>query len=81
MSEIEGKVRVCDVCGDEVFLKYLGTDEYDGGFTKVRKHETADGWHNIRAFGVNGDVCPSCYNYLSDVVAEAVRDLKGESER
>ena len=34
----------------------------------------------VGELALDGDVCPSCYNYLTDVVAEAVRDLRGDDE-
>lgn len=67
MSEVEGKLLTCDVCGETVFLKYVGDGESDGGFTRRRKYEDRpEGWG---MFDVYGMLCPSC----SDAIWSAVR--------
>ena len=33
MSEVKGKLVCCDRCGREIFLKYLGKGDADGGYT------------------------------------------------
>ena len=49
MATIEGENLVCDVCGRTVFLKYIETKEYDGGYTMVRVYEEKpEGWTSAR---------------------------------
>ena len=39
MSEKCGKLVTCDRCGKNVFLKCIGEEETDGGYTKWNKFE------------------------------------------
>lgn len=59
MSEIVGKRVICDRCEKEVFVKYVKSDYYDGGFTRSDSYEKLpDGWYH-GVFG-NHTRCPEC---------------------
>lgn len=61
-SEIGRKMR-CDRCGSECFLKLVGTDVLDGGYTRSNKFEEKPaGWGFVRNWEDTGyiDLCPSC---------------------
>ena len=47
MSEQIGKLLSCDRCGETIFLKWKGTRELDGGYSKVLDFEMPPkGWVN-----------------------------------
>lgn len=59
MSEVVGKMIICDRCGDTTFVKYLDTKALDGGFTRFDKFEkVSDGWHFSTELGKM--LCPEC---------------------
>lgn len=73
MSEHCGKKIRCDRCGEEIFLKYTGEKEFDGGWTKVQYFESLpNNWRYIPVAKSNGKtvnvhLCPECvalYNSL-----------------
>lgn len=78
MSTAEGKMLACDVCGKSMFLKYLGDGEADGGYTKWRKYEVADGWTRYSLPGVvsTGDLCPECAERIRDTLIEVIGNIK-----
>ena len=82
MSEVEGKNLVCDVCGRTVFLKYVKTEEYDGGFTKVRRYEDKpDGWQTWHVANViHSTLCPSCNERMQEALLACVNGIKGGGE-
>lgn len=78
MSEVEGKLLTCDVCGKTVFLKYVGDGETDGGFTRWRKYEDKpEGWSVSYGFGT---LCPSCAKRIRTAIDNAVSEIRGEHE-
>ena len=61
----------CDMCGATVFLKYLGDGETDGGFTKWRKYEDAEGWRSFHFGKVSlANVCPKCSERINEELAK-----------
>ena len=56
---------VCDRCGKKAFRKYIGKEEFDGGYTAECKFEELKDWKMIPdpKFPAQGssDVCPTCY--------------------
>lgn len=57
MARENGQLRTCDRCGKTVFLKTIGDEERDGGFTRWNKFEEAVGWGNHYNIG---DLCLDC---------------------
>ncbi len=52
-------VKKCIKCGETIFLKYIRTEEYDGGFTKKPKFENPpEGWKYSTELG--SILCPKC---------------------
>lgn len=58
MSERKGKLVSCDRCGREIFLKYIGKGEADGGYTIWDRFENLpDDWMYTSQIGT---LCPHC---------------------
>lgn len=58
MAQINGRLTICDRCGEKVFSKTNGEGELDGGFTRWNKFEPLpDGWEY---HGETGQLCPKC---------------------
>lgn len=67
MSKQIGKLLTCDRCGFAEFLPYIGTTEFDGGFTHADSfQEPAEPWAISEDLGdcVAGheyvELCPNC---------------------
>lgn len=60
MAEQKGKLKTCDRCGAQVFLKTTGDGEADGGFTRWNKFEDSPGWKRVFLPGPSVDLCPTC---------------------
>lgn len=57
--KLKGKLLKCDRCGATIFLKYLKTNDIDGGYDSYDVYEDEPkGWNHIHDVG---DVCPTCY--------------------
>jgi len=79
-SEIGKKVS-CDKCKASVFLKYVGTDHMDGGFTRNDKFEDEPvGWR--WSSDLQMKLCPTCTRglakALNNFVGEEVMDREGK---
>lgn len=58
MSETKGKLTTCDRCGKEIFRKYIGKGETDGGYTTWDKFEDLpEEWMYHTQIGY---LCPHC---------------------
>lgn len=58
MAEMNGKLIICDRCGETAFLKCAGEGELDGGYTRWNKFEPEpDGWDYHSEIG---RLCPGC---------------------
>lgn len=58
MAEMNGRLIICDRCGETAFLKCTGEKERDGGYTRWNTFEAPPegwGWHSE-----TGRLCPSC---------------------
>lgn len=78
MSSTEGKTLTCDLCGKSVFLKYVGTKDFDGGFTRVREYEDRpDGWtrYSVPKIAL-GDLCPECAEQIQNALLECIGKIK-----
>lgn len=65
MSETIGKRIECDRCGKTLFLKYIGTKEFDGGFTKVSEFEQKpETWVYHTDIGLLCHECEQVYQNL-----------------
>lgn len=77
MTAVEGKMLTCDMCGKTIFLKFVGEREADGGFTKWREYENADGWTNPHFGKINlGNLCPSCNERLQNALLKTINEIK-----
>lgn len=83
MAETEGMMLTCDLCGKSVFLKYLETKDYDGGFTHVRHYEDKpEGWQTWHVTNViHSALCPSCNERMQEALLACVSGIKGEREK
>lgn len=76
MTAIEGKMLTCDVCGKSLFLKFVGKREADGGYTKWREYENADGWTSVRVGKISlGNVCPKCDELLQNALLKCIDEI------
>lgn len=78
MTAIEGKMLTCDVCGKSLFLKFVGEREADGGYTKWREYENADGWTmNVHVGEIwLKNVCPECGELLQKSLTEIINEIR-----
>jgi hypothetical protein len=59
MAQINGRLTICDRCGEQVFSKYTGEGVTDGGYTRWDKFENLpDGWESH--YDGIGMLCPKC---------------------
>lgn len=58
--ELKGKLLKCDRCGATVFLKYIRTQDMDGGFSDGYDvyEDKPKGWDHVLNVGL---LCPTCY--------------------
>lgn len=80
MAETEGKLLTCDLCGKTVFLKYVETKAYDGGYTRDRRYEDKpDGWQAWHVSNViKSMLCPSCNERMQEALLACVRKIREE---
>jgi len=72
----------CDLCGMKTFLKYLSDVEADGGFTKLRRYQKADGWGNVHVGRVSySTLCPFCKKKMENALLECVNVIREECEK
>lgn len=78
MAETEGKLLTCDLCGESIFLKYIETKDYDGGFTRVLRYEDRpDGWQTWHVGNVvNSTLCPTCNERMQEALLRCVNEIK-----
>lgn len=82
MAEVEGKLLTCDLCGETVFLKYVETKQYDGGFTRIRKYEDIpDGWGSWHVGDIiHSFLCPDCNQRMQEALLACVSGIRGECQ-
>lgn len=65
MNEQIGKICRCDRCDNEIFLKYIKTEAFDGGFTKENFFEAYPStwkWYSFN--GKSHRFCDKCSSSL-----------------
>ena len=68
MGMSEGQQVVCDRCGNTVFLKYLGDEARDGGYSRYRKYESLpEEWLYTTQMGY---LCADCAKMFKAFVTE-----------
>lgn len=78
MSSTQGKTLTCDLCGSSVFLKFTGVGETDGGYTRWREYEKAEGWKSLHFGSISyGDVCPECAARIQDALTRCIKEIRG----
>lgn len=66
--QIEGKKYICDRCGAETFVKRKEDAVLDGGFTREKIYESAEGWTRQNRGNEWCDLCPTCSEKLQGVI-------------
>lgn len=67
MASVKGELVTCDRCGKNVFLKLIGKDYYDGGYSSADKfEEMPKGWKRT---------CVEVYRWLCPECSEAWEEL------
>lgn len=84
MNYEKGAFITCDRCGKKAFLKYLKTEEFDGGWTLVDAFEKPpEGWKEImfQYQGVYQHMlfCDFCKSLFDEVTARYEAELKEEN--
>lgn len=80
MKYEKGAFTECEKCGEKTFLKYTGTDEYDGGYTMIDRFEKPPkGWGDV-CFYYRGKfetlfLCPDCKNEFEEITERYEREL------
>lgn len=77
MASVNGKLVICDRCGEQVFLKCTGEGETDGGYTRWNNFEAPpEGWGSVeipRYDSARTDyirTCPKCTHLWRTVLNE-----------
>jgi hypothetical protein len=83
MSRVNGQLVTCDRCGENVFRKWTGEKETDGGFTRWDTFkDLPEGWSVVRNMG---DLCPDCsaeWNKLeTEFMSKKVEFMRGDGEK
>lgn len=61
------KREICSICGKIAYRQYLGTNQYDGGYTTVNEFEPSD-YEYLRLGNSSFTVCPNCLSEIQDFV-------------
>ena len=70
-----GRLSVCDRCGQGTFSRCTGEGELDGGFTRWNKFEPLpEGWRNHSAIGLLCPVCNEEFNRIMDAFIDAKKE-------
>jgi hypothetical protein len=91
MAEVNGKLVTCDRCRKQIFLKTIGDEEMDGGYTRWNKFEDfPEGWNMV---GIPASVtmkksryvrvCPGCnetWNNIAEKFIQKAEEFLGEAE-
>ena len=68
MSDIKGKLITCNRCGETVFVKLIGKDYFDGGYSSRDKfEEPPEGWQTWICIEQYTCLCPECYKEWQEV--------------
>lgn len=85
MSEIFGKIVSCERCGEQIFLKCIGEEEFDGGYTRFNKFESfPDGWELSRIAYPEVTymrTCPKCSAFWEKCRIKAIEMWEAGEER
>lgn len=83
MAETEGKMLTCDLCGATVFLKYVETKHYDGGFTKERRYDDRPcGWQTWHVTDViHSTLYPSCNERMQEALLGCIGEIRGKADQ
>ena len=67
MAEKLGKKVICDRCGKDIFLAFVGTKSFDGNYTKTQEFEKLpDDWSF--SHDLNMRLCGTCSRKLKDLL-------------
>ncbi len=70
MATTKGKLIECDKCGEKVFLKLIGKDYYDGGYSSQDKFEEMPENWLYRALPLYCYLCPTCNREITKILKE-----------
>lgn len=57
----------CDLCGRTEYKKYLGTEQFDGGYTTINKFEPSD-YIDLQIGKKRYKLCPRCENDIQNYI-------------
>lgn len=70
MSSTNGRILECDRCGEKIFLKLLGKEYFDGGYSVHDKFEAAPEHWLYKALPKYCNLCPSCNKEITKLFKE-----------
>lgn len=82
--EANGRMLQCDRCGKTLFLKWIGEDVFDGGYTRRDKFEAPpEGWECVNRYFHKHDLrklCPDCSKEYEAVLDRYFNESEGAND-
>lgn len=72
----EGRLYVCDRCGETMFFKRVDKEVLSGGFEVYDRYEKAEGW----GYCDGKDLCPACSDELKRITESFLRYVEADNE-
>ena len=74
MKEQIGKICCCDRCGKEIFLKYIGTESFAGGFARESYFDKfPPTWKHYSLDGESYRLCDECSSALDEFLDDFMK--------
>lgn len=61
--------KTCDICGAVEYKPYIGSKQFDGGYTTVNEFEPSD-YENMRIGDDSLILCPDCIRKARDAIQQ-----------
>lgn len=79
MAQKNGRLYICDRCGETTFCECNGEGERDGGYTRWNTfEEPPEGWGTTRDCEKVFNICPSCNEIYRNMIKTFERYVKVE---
>lgn len=69
------KRETCGICGKIAYRQYIGTKDFDGGYTIINQFEPSD-FEYLRLGNCSFVVCPDCLSEIQDFVFQLIEVKK-----
>lgn len=67
--------ETCAVCGKVAYCKYIGTKDFDGGYTRVNQFEPSH-FEYVRIGNSSFMACPDCLSEIQNLVFNLIDSKK-----